>query len=86
MSNILGNISLQRKIDIAQVLKYPLIPVTLSWSHLGGTMLSSPKSVILIYLKTKGAMKTLDEIDVQITDAAFFFCTITRISQLILAM
>ena len=66
------HISLQRKVDMAQVLKYPLTPVPLSLSHVDGTMLSTPKSALLTYLETKGTMTTPDEIDAQIIDAVFF--------------
>ena len=53
-------------------LKYPLTPVPLSLSHVNGTMLSTPKSVLFAYFETKGTMTTPDKIDVQIVDAAFF--------------
>ena len=52
---------------MAEVLKYPLTPVPLFFSHVDETMLSTPKSALLTYLETKGAMTTPDEID-----AAFF--------------
>ena len=64
-------ISLQRKVDIAQVLKYPLTPVPLSLSHVDETLLSTTKSALLTYLETKGSMTIPDEIDVQIIEAAF---------------
>ena len=60
------------KVDMAQVLKYPLTFVPLSLNHVYGTMLSTPKSALLTYLETKGTMATPDEIDFQITDAVFF--------------
>ena len=75
MRNLFGSILyilLQRKVDMAQVLKYPLTPVTLSLRHVDGTMLSTPKSALLTHLGTKGTMTTPNKIDVQITDAAFF--------------
>ena len=56
MRDLFGSILyiwLQRKVDMAQVLKYPLTLVHLSLSHIDGTMLSTPKSALLIYLETK---------------------------------
>ena len=75
MRDLFGSIlymSLQRKVDMGQVLKYPLTPVPLSLSHVDGTMLSTPKSALLTYLETKGTVTTPDAIEVQIIDAAFF--------------
>ena len=65
MRDLFGSILyiLQRKVDMAQVLKYPLTPVSLYLSHVDGTMLCTPKSALLTYLGTKGAMTTSDEID-----------------------
>ena len=66
MRDLFGSIlyiSLQRKVDIAQMVKYHLTPVSLSLSHVDWTMWSTPKSALLI---------TPDEIDVQIIDATFF--------------
>ena len=39
-------LSLQRKIDMAEVLTYPLTPVPLALSHVDGTMLKTEKSSI----------------------------------------
>ena len=51
MHDLFGSIlykSLQRKVDIAQVLQYPLIHVPLSsLSHVDGTTLSTPKAALL---------------------------------------
>ena len=55
---------LQRKVDMTQVLNYPLTPVPLSLKHVDGMMIHTSKSALLTYLKTKKA-------DVQIIDAAF---------------
>ena len=76
MHDLFGSIlykSLQRKVDITQVLKYPLIHVPLlSLSHVDGTTLSTPKAALLTWLEAKGAMATPGEIDAQIIDAASF--------------
>ena len=62
---------LQRKVDMAQLLKHPLTLVPFSLTHVNGTMLSTPKLELLTYIEIKGAMTTPDETDVQIIDAAF---------------
>ena len=78
-------ISLQRKVDMNQVLKNPLTSVLFSLSHVDATMLSTLISALLTYLETKGTTAVPDKIAAQIIEAAFFFFTFTRISQLILA-
>ena len=63
MHDLFGSIlyiSLQEKVDMAQMLKYPLTRVPLSLSHVDGTMLSTPKSALLTFLGTKGTMATPD--------------------------
>ena len=75
MRDLFGRIlymPLQRKVDMAQVLKYSLTPFPLSLSYVDGTMLNTPLPGRLRYLETKRARTTQDEIDVQIIDAAYF--------------
>ena len=50
-------------VDMAQMVKYHLTPVSLYLSHVNWMMWSTPKSALVI---------TPDEIDVQIIDATFF--------------
>ena len=45
-------VSLERKLDMGQVLKYPLTPVPMSLSHLDGSMLKTQKSVLFKCLET----------------------------------
>ena len=42
---------LQRKVDMTQVLKYPVTAVPLYLSHVGGTMLCTPKSAEYILMR-----------------------------------
>ena len=87
MHDLFGSIiyiSLQRKVDMAQVLKYLLNSFLLSLGHVDEAMLNTPKSALLTNLETKGVMTNPDKIDIQIIDADFFMFTFTRISQPIL--
>ena len=43
-------LSMQGKIDMAEVLKYPLTPVPLCLSHVDGSVNSTPKSNLLNYI------------------------------------
>ena len=70
--NLFGSIlylSLQRKIDMEEVLKYPLTPIPLSLSHVDGTMLKSTKSALLKNLESR--VQTLTP--TSIIDASFFY-------------
>ena len=64
--------SLQRKIDMAEILKYPLTPIPLSLCHVDGTMQSTKKSVLIKELESR--IKTDDPpyIDASIIDGMFF--------------
>ena len=66
-------ISLQSKGDMAEVLKYPLTPVPLFFSHVDETMLSTPKSALLTYLETKGTRKTIKLMLKSLMQHFFFF-------------
>ena len=53
VGDILGRVlrlSLKNSIDMAEVLRYPLIPVLLSLSHVDWTLLKSPKSALMKHL------------------------------------
>ena len=45
------NISLERKIDMGEVLSYPLTSIHFSLSHADGSIHKTPKSAILNHLK-----------------------------------
>ena len=72
---------LQRKVDMTQVLNYPLAPVPLSLKHVDGMMIHTSKSALLTYLKTKKAMQPQMKLMFKSLMQHFIF---TRISQLIL--
>ena len=65
-------ISLEKKVDINEVLCYPLTPSPLSLSHVNGSMLKSPKSALLKYLESKIISQPPSSIEVVILDAMFF--------------
>ena len=44
---------MQQKIDMAEVLKYPLTPVPLCLSHVDGSVNSTPKSNLLNYIDSQ---------------------------------
>ena len=54
--DLLGSIlcmSMQQKIDMAKVLKYPLTPVPLCLSHVDSSVNSTPKSNLLNYIDSQ---------------------------------
>ena len=65
-------LSLQKKIDIAEVLKYPLTPVPLSLSHVDGTMQKTPKSTLMKHLESRVKSTAPISVDVTVIDAMFF--------------
>ena len=65
-------LSLQEKIDMAEVLSYPLTPFPLSLSYSDGSMLSSPKSNLMKYLETFAVSETPEVVHETIIDAMFF--------------
>ena len=65
-------VSLEEKIDMAEVLSYLLTPVPLSLSYSDGSILSSPKSNLMKYLETFALSETLEVVHETIIDAMFF--------------
>ena len=63
---------MQQKIDMAEVLKYPLTPVPLCLSHVDGSVNSTPKSNLLNYIDSQFVTVPPSSIDATIIDAAFF--------------
>ena len=70
--DIFGSIlylSLQKKVDMAEVLKYPLTPVPLALSHVDGTMQKTTKASLM---KSKVVTINPTHIDTTIIVAMFF--------------
>ena len=65
-------LSLEKKVDMAEVLKFPLTPVPLALSHPDGIMQKTPKSALLKHLESKIESTSSTSIDVTIVDAMFF--------------
>ena len=63
-------LSLEKKVDMAEILKYPLTPFPLALSHTDGTMQKTPKSALMKHLENKVESTAPDTIDVTIVDAA----------------
>ena len=75
LRDLLGSIlylSLQRKVDMREVLRYPLTPVPLSLCHIDGSMQKSPKSMLLKFLDSKIVSRSPTSINVTIIDVMFF--------------
>ena len=66
------HLSLQKKIDMALVLTFPLTPVPLSLCHADGTMHKTPKSKLLKHLESFIEPHDPLNINVTIIDAMFF--------------
>ena len=65
-------LSLEKKIDMAEVLKFPLTPVPLSLSHVDGTMQKTQKATLLKHLESRIESEPPRQVDITIVDAMFF--------------
>ena len=63
---------MQRKIDMVEVLNYPLTPAPLCLSHVDGSVDSTPKSNLLNYIDKQFVTVSPSSIDATLIDAAFF--------------
>ena len=63
---------MQRKIDMAEVLKSSLTPVPLCLSDVNASVNSTPKSYLLNYIDSQIVTVPPSSIDVTVIDAAFF--------------
>ena len=73
--DIFGSIlflALQRKIDMAEVLSFPLTPAPLSLSHVDRTMLKTQKSKLMEELESRIFSEKPNHEDIAIIDAMFF--------------
>ena len=65
-------LALQRKIDMGEVLKYPLTPVPLSLCHIDGTMQKTQKSTLMTEIEKRTIMTDPMSVNVTIIDGLFF--------------
>ena len=65
-------LSMERKVDMAEVLSYPLTPVPLSLSHVDGTVLKTKKSTLTSTLEIKVIKRPPDIVHETVIDASFF--------------
>ena len=65
-------LSLQRKVDMAEVFCYPLTPVSLSLCYTDGTILKSPKAKLLTELESRVKSEAPTKIDAAVVDGMFF--------------
>ena len=65
-------LALQIKIDIAEVLPFPLTHTPLSLSHVDGTMLKTQKNKVMEELESRIFSEKPNRVDVTIIDAMFF--------------
>ena len=91
--NLFGKLlclALQQKIDLKEILCYPLTPLPVSLCHFDGTLRSTPKSQLMKYLKIQIVSSSPTSIDLYIVDGNFYLhllkdlpCTFGKISQTI---
>ena len=65
-------LTLKRKIDMAEVLSFPLTPTLLSLRHADGTMLKTQKSKLMEELESRIFSEKANHVDVIIIDVMFF--------------
>ena len=66
-------LALQQKIDMSEVLKYPLTPVPLAFCHYDGSFRDTPKSKLSKHLRESIESSQPSYIDAIIIDANFYF-------------
>lgn len=64
--------AVDNRIDISEVLKYPLSPVPLSICHVDGSMHKSQKSTLMKHLESKIKSDPPNTVDATIVDGVFF--------------
>ena len=75
MRDIFGSLlflSLQKKVDMAEVLRYPLTPLALSLCYTDDRMQSTPKSALLNEIEARVTCVLPEYIDVILVDGMFF--------------
>ena len=66
-------IALENKVDMAEILSYPLTPVPLCFSHLDGSMKKTNKAVLFNELEKKVRSCPPRRIDCTLIDGMFYF-------------
>ena len=66
------HMALERKVDMGEVLKYPLTPVPLALGQIDGTMRSTAKNKLMNNLKNRLESTPPNHIDVKVVDGFFF--------------
>ena len=75
--------SLQRKVDMGEVLKYPLTPVPLSIAHTDNMMQKKPKVKLLNEIEKRINHIPPETVDVTIVDGMFFYiCLVSCLRRL----
>ena len=75
MRDLFGSLlelTIEKRIDIREVLAYSLTPLPLSLCHVDGSLLRSPKAALLHHLESKIVSSPPSSVDVTIVDAMFF--------------
>ena len=65
-------LTIEKRLDIREVLAYSLTPLPLSLCHVDGSLLRSPKAALLHHLESKIVSSPPSSVDVTIVDAMFF--------------
>ena len=63
---------MEKKINMDEVMTYPLTPVPLSLCHVDGTMMKSSKAALLHHLESKVLTSDPSSVDITIIYAMFF--------------
>ena len=69
---VFWNLPLKKRVDIREVLTYPLTPLPFSLYHVDGNLLHSSKAELLHHLESKIVSSPSSSGDVTIDDAMFF--------------
>ena len=64
-------LAFQRKIDMGEMLKFPLTPVPVCLAHIDGSMQKTPKSSLLKELETRVISEALSNTDTFVINGDF---------------
>ena len=74
-------IALEKRVDMATVLTYPLTPVPLSLCHVDGKMQKTPKAKLLQELESRVIHSPPKNVDIVIVDGMFFLHLLVELPQ-----